>query len=975
MYESYWARPDRWGTHSFDDARTLAEQVLGVCGPGRLLDAGCGMGLLVRTLLQMGVDARGCDVARACVEAGNAAAPGRFLEGSLLKLPFEDAEFESVVSTDVLEHLAEEDAARAIAELARVARRNVFLRVSVEPDRDGQWHLTVRPREWWEQRLIEAGLRKHPSAHRVAAYNALDREGPQIALAFEKVPGAALVAHPLEGLRRARDLHMDMSREAGRRSDAHVARYAWAAQFVRPGDTVLDAACGLGYGSAILARTSGAARVLGVDSDGATVKYAGDCFAADEACRELLEFREATLPDLSFLPDASVDVVVSFETLEHVADPACALREFARVLTPGGRVVASVPNDWRDASGKDPNPHHLHVYTWETLAAQLSSDFLLERAAAQTCGGGVKLADRGRRIVEAAFTDESDASGELREAPEAEWWLGAAMKSPRGAGKAGYRETAFAGAPADDGYNLTAFARDYDNPWLVRSMVSIGLRATRPGLLRRLARDTLAEARPGSADRGAALCVLAYREIDDHGSGRGDAARTRGLLADIDAFERDADESPNAWRWRISNRYAAAVLHLCSGDRGAARAAFEACAAMDPSRFSPLLASKTVDAAFMAGTLACTDGDAESARRWWREGVAAAERALRGPWLNALGDPARPLPFGLPEVAGVADLASRCAHGLDMLERRGPLSAQVWAAGSTRTYSDLRRWASALERAKGWYEATIDQQREHSARQARAFEEQRAWLATVEEGRAWAQSRAAARETEAGALRARVTELESRVRGAADADRSERALRERIGALESAKAWLDGQVEGLRRAVADRDASVEQLRAWARQLNEAREWLSEQRASLENAVTERERVINELRAWVKELTDGRDWLNAQRASLEAQVRERERARAWHESEAAAWRAGADRQRARADELESAAAAQREHIRRLSARLDALERCLAARVRSVEALPLVPRVEGAANKNHAAADGPGRRPEAPDEAAVASSEER
>jgi len=48
---------------------------------------------------------------------------------------------------------------------------------------------------------------------------------------------------------------MDMTREVGPRADAHTVRYSLAAQWVRAGDTVLDCACGLGYGSAILAST------------------------------------------------------------------------------------------------------------------------------------------------------------------------------------------------------------------------------------------------------------------------------------------------------------------------------------------------------------------------------------------------------------------------------------------------------------------------------------------------------------------------------------------------------------------------------------------------------------------------------------------------------------------------------------------------------------------------------------------------
>lgn len=60
--------------------------------------------------------------------------------------------------------------------------------------------------------------------------------------------------------------------------------------------------------------------------------------------------------------DASFDIIISFETLEHVENPESVLNEFYRLLSPGGRLITSVPNDWSDESGEDPNPFHFHVY-------------------------------------------------------------------------------------------------------------------------------------------------------------------------------------------------------------------------------------------------------------------------------------------------------------------------------------------------------------------------------------------------------------------------------------------------------------------------------------------------------------------------------------------------------------------------------------------------------------------------------------
>jgi hypothetical protein len=69
-------------------------------------------------------------------------------------------------------------------------------------------------------------------------------------------------------------------------------------------------------------------------------------------------------------------------------------------------------------------------------------------------------------------------------------------------------------AQPDDRTHVLAVARDYDNPWLARAMVTIGLRATSADLLDQFATDALACAPAESADAGAALCVQAYRSLE-----------------------------------------------------------------------------------------------------------------------------------------------------------------------------------------------------------------------------------------------------------------------------------------------------------------------------------------------------------------------------------------------------------------------------------------------------------------------------
>jgi len=116
----------------------------------------------------------------------------------------------------------------------------------------------------------------------------------------------------------------------------HWHRYHFARRFVA-GKRVLDVACGEGYGSALLARE--AAHVTGVDLSQPAIDHAQRTYGA----RENIEFACAPCTHVP-LADASVDVVVSFETIEHISEQAEFVDEIARVLRPDGLLVISCPN-------------------------------------------------------------------------------------------------------------------------------------------------------------------------------------------------------------------------------------------------------------------------------------------------------------------------------------------------------------------------------------------------------------------------------------------------------------------------------------------------------------------------------------------------------------------------------------------------------------------------------------------------------
>lgn len=131
----------------------------------------------------------------------------------------------------------------------------------------------------------------------------------------------------------------------------HHHRYLAAAPLC-VGRDVLDIASGEGFGSAMLARV--ARSVVGVDRDADAVAFANEHYRCDRGTLRFAVGECARIP----LEDGSVDVVVSFETIEHIGEHDRFLDEVRRVLRPGGLFVCSTPDRDVYRSGDDPNEFH-----------------------------------------------------------------------------------------------------------------------------------------------------------------------------------------------------------------------------------------------------------------------------------------------------------------------------------------------------------------------------------------------------------------------------------------------------------------------------------------------------------------------------------------------------------------------------------------------------------------------------------------
>ena len=138
----------------------------------------------------------------------------------------------------------------------------------------------------------------------------------------------------------------------------HFHRYVLARELIANLD-VLDAACGEGYGSALL--SGPAASVTGVDVSASAIEHAQDRYASGS-----LEFQVADCLDLPF-DDDRFDCIISFETLEHLEDHDRLMQAFRRVLKPGGFLVVSTPDKavYTDRQKNDNEYHVRELYRGE----------------------------------------------------------------------------------------------------------------------------------------------------------------------------------------------------------------------------------------------------------------------------------------------------------------------------------------------------------------------------------------------------------------------------------------------------------------------------------------------------------------------------------------------------------------------------------------------------------------------------------
>lgn len=181
-----------------------------------------------------------------------------------------------------------------------------------------------------------------------------------------------------------------------KRRDFHIDRYKFVVDYLKTktngSPRILDAACGTGYGSDILKKLN-PEHILGLDISPDTINYAKNKYASENC-----EFRVCNVVEMNDCKIPERDVIVSFETIEHIEAPLKLLDNFKKILKKGGLLFISTPNKW------GPTKDHKFDYDYNMFKEHLEKYFIIENIFAQNSGSMELWVNRNceKRLVKAS---------------------------------------------------------------------------------------------------------------------------------------------------------------------------------------------------------------------------------------------------------------------------------------------------------------------------------------------------------------------------------------------------------------------------------------------------------------------------------------------------------------------------------------------------------------------------------------------
>lgn len=182
----------------------------------------------------------------------------------------------------------------------------------------------------------------------------------QVGLIKEVLTGEILVSAMLHGERETASVLYGISLD-------HQCRYRWVASKVTTEDKVLDAICGIGYGSYIMAKVGmqHPKEVLGFDICQEAIDYGNKYYRAANLTLKCSDFNKIELPIEYF------SKVACFEAIEHVENPMDLLKLIYTSMQPKGTLYISCPNQATNPFSKERYPFHVKHYYSNELEAML----------------------------------------------------------------------------------------------------------------------------------------------------------------------------------------------------------------------------------------------------------------------------------------------------------------------------------------------------------------------------------------------------------------------------------------------------------------------------------------------------------------------------------------------------------------------------------------------------------------------------
>lgn len=153
----------------------------------------------------------------------------------------------------------------------------------------------------------------------------------------------------------------------------HYARYLFALRFLKKSGlakkstSILDFACGVGYGTKVLATGLPKAEVWGYDISDYAIDFAKEYWSGPKNAN----FSVGDAEHLNTQLVEVCDAIVSFETIEHVSDPNAVLENFFKYLDRDGILILSFPNEEALPFSKEKFPYHMQHFTAASMKSTL----------------------------------------------------------------------------------------------------------------------------------------------------------------------------------------------------------------------------------------------------------------------------------------------------------------------------------------------------------------------------------------------------------------------------------------------------------------------------------------------------------------------------------------------------------------------------------------------------------------------------